>query len=144
MRTFHELFYLGQWVRYYDLWFMLKSSNPYQTLPSQTAQQFVQLPYHSLIGKISYKAQLVGIEVILCEESYTSKCSFLDQERIGKQDTYCGKPISRGLFRSKEGKVLNADVNAAYNIIRKALPNAPWVGGIEGVGFHPYSLEICS
>ncbi len=113
-------------------------------LRKRVMQQFVQLPYHSLIGKISYKAQLVGIEVILCEESYTSKCSFLDQERIGKHDTYCGKRISRGLFRSKEGKVLNADVNAAYNIIRKALPNAPWVDGIEGVGFHPYSLEICS
>ncbi|GAH12050.1 unnamed protein product, partial [marine sediment metagenome] len=79
-------------------------------------QKFVQLPYFKLIFQIQYKSKLVGIEVILEKESYTSKCSFLDNESIQKHKNYAGKRINRGLFRSRKGIVLNADVNAGYNI----------------------------
>ncbi|MDF2958079.1 MAG: Transposase [Candidatus Alkanophagales archaeon MCA70_species_1] len=41
-----------------------------------------------------------------------------------------------GLFKSKKGIIINADVNAAYNIIRKAIPEA-FADGVEGVGLHP-------
>jgi putative transposase len=87
-------------------------------------QKFVQLPYFKLISQIQYKAKLVGIDVILEKESYTSKCSFLDNESIQKHNNYAGKRINRGLFRSKKGIILNADVNAGYNIIKKVVPNA--------------------
>jgi transposase len=54
------------------------------------------------------------------EESYTSKCSALDLEPIQKQEQYQGRRIKRGLFASKEGKLINADVNGSLNIGRKA------------------------
>ena len=111
-------------------------------LGKKTTQQFSQLPFRMLIHYISYKAELIGIEVKICDESYTSLCSFLDQEPIYKHCRYTGRRISRGLFHSQNGTLINADVNAGYNIIRKALPNAPWADGIEGVGFHPYSLAL--
>ena len=68
------------------------------------------------------------------EEDHTSKCSFLDGEPIEHRE-YIGKRI-KGLFRSGK-RIINADVNAAYNIIRKAIPKAFEADGIEGVGLHP-------
>jgi putative transposase len=105
-------------------------------------QTFVQIPFFKLVSQINYKSKLIGIKVILVSESYTSKCSFLDFEPIEKHDNYLGKRISRGLFRSERGVVINADVNAAYNILIKAVPDAFSVDGIEGVGLHPYSITI--
>ena len=90
-------------------------------LGRRTNQNFVQIPHARFIEMITYKAQLAGIEVIMKEESYTSKCSFLDDEPIEKHDVYAGQRIKRGLFKSKNGKPINADVNAAYNIMRKHL-----------------------
>ena len=84
-------------------------------------QNFVQIPHARFIEMITYKAQLAGIEVITAEESYTSKCSFLDDEPIEKHDEYVGRRIKRGLFKSKTRKLINADVNAAYNIMKKHL-----------------------
>jgi transposase, IS605 orfB family len=66
------------------------------------------------------KQKKKNIEVITCEESYTSKCSFLDDEEICKHEKYAGKRVKRGLFRSSNGHEINADINAAYNIARKA------------------------
>ena len=96
-------------------------------------QNFVQIPFLMLIQQIKYKAEERGIEVILVEEDHTSKCSFLDCEPIEHRE-YIGKR-EKGLFRSERG-IINADVNAAYNIIRKAIPEA-FADGIEGVGLHP-------
>src|SRR5262249_22782669 len=93
-------------------------------LGARTNQNFVYLPHAQFIEMLTYKAQLVGILVIVSEESYTSKCSFLDLEPIGKRDTYCGKRIKRGLFRAGDGRLLNADVNGSYNILRKVVPKA--------------------
>ena len=90
-------------------------------LGRRTNQNFVQIPHARFIEMVTYKAALMGIEVIAKEESYTSKCSFLDDERIKKHDEYAGRRIKRGLFRSKDRKLINADVNAAYNIMRKHL-----------------------
>lgn len=92
---------------------------------------------------LTYKAQLVGINVITVEESYTSKCSFLDEEPIQKHVNYCGKRVKRGLFRTNIGKLINADVNGSYNILRKALPNAFAEGnGIQGAVVHPVQFRL--
>lgn len=67
---------------------------------------------------IRYKAQLKGINVIITEESYTSKCSFIDKEKICKHREYIGERTKIGMFVSPQWEI-NADVNAALNIIRK-------------------------
>ena len=72
------------------------------------------------ISMISYKATLEGINVKIVEESYTSKCSFLDNERICKHESYKGRRIKRGLFKTSFGKIINADINGAFNVIRKS------------------------
>ncbi len=96
---------------------------------------------------IKYKGEEIGIRVIEQEESHTSKCSFLDKEPIGHSGKYMGKRISRGLFRASFGKLINADVQGAYNIIKKAFPKAFMnlqvirADGIEGVGLHPIRIN---
>ena len=97
-------------------------------------QNFVQIPFNQFIHMLTYKARLVGIEIVEREESYTSKCSFLDNEPIEKHDVYLGKRIKRGLFRSNNGVLINADLNGALNILRKEVPNA----------FTGYGIEVCS
>ena len=86
-----------------------------------TNQNFVQIPFVQLISLLQYKCELQGIRFITTEESYTSKCSFLDLEEIVKQKEYVGKRVKRGLFQSKEGIQINADVNGSLNIGRKYL-----------------------
>ena len=104
-------------------------------------QNFVQLPIMRFADLMKYKCELEGIKVVYHEESYTSKCSFLDSEPICKHDKYMGKRVKRGLFVSRNGIKINADVNGAYNIMIKAIPNA-FANGIEGVGVHPMVLTI--
>lgn len=97
-------------------------------------QKFVQIPFNMFIHMVTYKSQLEGIEVIVHEESYTSKCSFLDNEEICRHETYKGKRIKRGLFRSYNGRLINADLNGALNILKKEIPNV----------FTEYGIEACS
>ena len=85
---------------------------------NQTNQNFVSIPYKMLIDMITYKAKLLGIDVKVVRESYTSGTSYLDGER---PDVSCydkSRRIRRGLFRSNTGICINADVNAAYQIIK--------------------------
>lgn len=93
-------------------------------LGKTTNQNFVQIPEYLLRKMIKYKGDEIGISVLDQEESHTSKCSFLDDEPIGHSGRYMGKRISRGLFRSSIGKLINADVQGAYNIIKKAFPKS--------------------
>ena len=104
-------------------------------------QNFVSIPFARFIYMLTYKAQLVGIRVVMTEESYTSKCSFLDFEPIGKHEVYQGKRVKRGLFRSATGKQYHADVNGSYNIIRKVASDA-FVQGSSGCVVHPASLAV--
>jgi len=104
-------------------------------------QNFVNIPYYSLIEMLKYKCEKYGLIFKTHEESYTSKCSFLDNEDITKHDEYLGKRIKRGLFKSKKGIIINADVNASYNILRKVIPNV-FANGIEGVAVHPYRVNL--
>ena len=62
-----------------------------------------------------------GIEVLITQEAYTSKCSALDLEPIQKHEKYIGKRRKRGLFVTSTGKLINADINGALNIARLGL-----------------------
>ena len=86
-----------------------------------TNQNFVQIPFTQLMKQLQYKCELRGIRFITTEESYTSKCSFLDEEEIKKHSSYKGKRVERGLFEVSNGTLINVDVNGSLNIGRKYL-----------------------
>jgi len=109
----------------------------------KTTQMFVTIPYLRIINMLKYKAAEVGIKVELIPEEYTSKCSFLDNEFPSKKSTYAGHRVSRGLFRSAHGIFINADVNAAYNILIKSDPQALPKRSVDGVGgYVMYPLRV--
>ena len=87
-------------------------------LGKRTNQTFVSIPYRMLIDMICYKAQLEGIRVSVVRESYTSGTSYLDGEKPEKILYDATRRIKRGMFKSNRGILINADVNAAYQIIK--------------------------
>ena len=111
------------------------------SLGRRTNQSFVNIPHRKLIEKIIYKARNVGIDVIITEESYTSGTSFIDRELPTKVFYNKDRRIHRGLFISNQGIHINADVNAAYQIMKKVFPNA-FADGIEGVVIHLVRVNI--
>ena len=93
----------------------------------QNNQNFVNIPYGQLRGKLEYLCELNGIVFVKQEESYTSKASFWDKDDIPvynadnpKEYPFSGKRVHRGLYKTASGKTLNADVNGALNIMRKS------------------------
>lgn len=114
-------------------------------LGKRNNQNFVGIPFNSLIQKLKYKCELTGIEFVTTEESYTSKCSFIDNEDMEYQSNYLGKRVKRGLFRSKDGILINADVNGSLNIVRKVvslfgLKDLNY--GIEGFAVNPLKVNL--
>ncbi len=112
-------------------------------LGKKNNQNFVQIPHTKLIEMLSYKAKMVGIKVILTEESYTSIASFMDNDAIPvylngekNQSTFSGKRVKRGLYRTGFGRLINTDVNGSLNIMRKAIPNV-FDHRIEGIVVPP-------
>ncbi|HME55262.1 MAG TPA: transposase [Candidatus Lokiarchaeia archaeon] len=106
-------------------------------------QAFVCIPFNDLVEKLVYKCEDAGIRFVETDESYTSKCSFLDRESIEHHDTYLGRRVKRGLFRSSNGTRINADVNGSYNILVKAFPEAMQLaGGDRGCALHPVRINI--
>lgn len=102
-------------------------------------QNFVQVPFDKFKQMIEYKAAMRGIKVIYQEESYTSKASFLDNDMIPiygnvhEKPQFSGRRIKRGLYQSKCGKLINADINGALNILKKAIGD-----------FNYDPIEVCS
>lgn len=98
------------------------------SLGKKNNQNWISIPHNMLVEQIEYKCEDIGIEVLRQEESYTSQASFLDKDEIpvykpGEKNTYefSGKRIKRGLYKAKDGAIIHADLNAAYNIARKKL-----------------------
>lgn len=104
-------------------------------------QTFVGVPHKKFIEMVQYKAQNVGINVIITEESYTSGTSFLDNEVPIKSNYNKNRRIHRGLFISNKGIKINADVNGAYQIMKKVFPNA-YSNGIKDVVLHPIRVNV--
>ena len=108
---------------------------------SKNNQNFVSIPHARYIEMLKYKAELIGMRVIVREEAHTSKCSFLDEEKVGHHEKYAGRRVKRGLFKSANGTKINADCNGSGNIVRKEVPNA-FENGIEGVVVRPVTVTI--
>ena len=90
-------------------------------------QNFVSIPFNKVIDIIKYKLENHGIKCIEQEESYTSKASFLDNDNIptfnegeNQKHTFSGKRISRNLYQTKNNQIIDADLNGALNIMKKA------------------------
>jgi IS605 OrfB family transposase len=113
------------------------------SLSKRNNQAFVSIPHSKLISYLEYKCKLVGIKLIKTEEGYTSKCDSLALEPVEKQECYLGKRIKRGLFQSKIGKLINADVNGALNILRKVIGDCQFVIDIinSGLLFRPVKIR---
>lgn len=110
-------------------------------LGKKNNQNFVQIPFNTFISMLTYKCKLQGITVLQQEESYTSKCSFLDGEPICKHESYVGRRVHRGLFKTACGLLINADVNGSLNILRKCKPKA-FANGVQGVVVRPRVLSL--
>ena len=94
---------------------------------SKNNQSFVNIPFKKILDILRYKLEDNGIEYKEQEESYTSKASYLDNDNIPiykeNDDTnyiFSGKRIKRGIYKSKQGKIINADLNGALNILKKS------------------------
>lgn len=101
-------------------------------------QNFVQIPFVRFIEMIQYKAEEQGIAVILTEESYTSGTSFIDNELPVKENYNKSRRIKRGLFKSNNNILINADLNGAYQIIKKVFP----IKWDRGCALHPVVVNI--
>ena len=106
-----------------------------------TNQNFVFIPYEKFINMVKYKAENIGIRIIITEESYTSGTSFLDDELPCKENYNKSRRTERGLFRSNKGVLINSDVNGSFQIMKKVFPNVK-SNGIEVVDFQPIVISL--
>ena len=104
-------------------------------------QNFVSIPFETFISMLRYKSERQGLRFVEINESHTSKCSSLDLEEVKHHDSYIGKRVKRGLFRTKNGILLNADINGAYNIMRKVKGDAA-MPPYRGFGYNPVKKFI--
>jgi putative transposase len=118
------------------------------TLGRRGNQNVVSVPHARFIETLTYKAQLVGIQVMVSEERHTSKASFLDADPLpvygtaeAQTTTFSGRRVERGLYRAGDGRHINADVNGAYNIVRKVAPDA-FTQGSRGCVVRPVRLAV--
>ena len=123
---------LMEWCKSHKVGYLVLGSNKFWKQESNMGkcnnQNFVSIPFEMLKSMIESKSNEYGITVIRQEESYTSKASFLDLDFIptySKEDPdtkyhFSGRRIHRGLYKSKDGTLMNADINGAANILRKA------------------------
>lgn len=110
---------------------------------SKVNQSFVSIPLAKFVNKLKFKLNMHNIDVKIINESYTSLTSFIDNEEIIKKEKYLGKRIYRGLFKASNNKVINADLNAACNILRKSKPNDEVITHLRDRGLTiPYRVQV--
>ena len=113
-------------------------------------QQFVQLPHARFIDQVTYKAHLVGIKVVIQEESYTSKASFLDSDALPtyqanrtEKPIFSGTRTARSWYRASDGTIIHADINGSFNILRKSNSDLLQLGrGVAGAAVRPRRLAV--
>jgi IS605 OrfB family transposase len=119
-------------------------------LGKRNNQNFTQIPVFTFKRKLESLCERYGIEVVEQEESYTSKASSLDGDILPvwnadnpKTYTFSGKRIKRGLYRTAQGWVVNADANGALNILRKHTSKLnELIGQFRGCLAQPLRVQI--
>lgn len=114
-------------------------------------RSFHGIAYARLINLIRYKAEAYGMAVVTVEESYTSKTSFIDGDELrnyADKDQPDVAPAARmSGYRSTENRnwfvrrrdavkpgeitKVHADVNGAFNIIRKVFKDFCYHAGLS-------------
>jgi putative transposase len=134
---------------------LVLGKNPYWktgvALGKKHNQEFVQIPHAKLLELLTYKAEAKGIQVLVTEESYTSKASFLDLDPLPVYDPAQGaeqeeRPRFAGRrdgrwYRVKGRAPIHADVNGSYNIGRNVFPTA-FRPGIAATAVRPRRLAV--
>lgn len=110
-------------------------------LGKRNNQNFVSIPFETFISMLRYKSARQGLRFVEVNESHTSKCSSFDLEPVEHHDPYVGKRVKRGLFKTKDGILLNADINGSYNIMRKVKGDAA-MPPYTGFGYNPVKKFI--
>ena len=133
--------YIANYAKEHDIDIVVVGHNKHQkqniNIGHVNNQNFVQIPTTMLINQLQYKLNRLGIELMIVEESYTSKASFEHNDFLptisinDEAASFSGKRICRGLYQSNGKRPVNADVNGAANIMRKAFPNvSEWDSGV--------------
>ena len=114
-----------------------------------TNQQFTQISFGSLRETLGVLCERYGMRYIEQEESYTSKASCLDLDDIpvynpGQPYTgaFSGKRVHRGLYQFADGRIANADVNGAANILRKSKQNFDFEELCKGLLGSPLRIRV--
>lgn len=112
-------------------------------------QNFVQIPFWQLRRKLEALCSRYGIEYLEQEESYTSKASFYDRDKIPvynadnpSKHKFSGRRIKRGLYRTKDKHLCNSDINGSANILVKGIHRLPWERVSSGFLANPLRIFI--
>ena len=132
--------YVVDWCVLYGIDALVVGKNDGWKQENQGMQNFTYIPYDLFIQMLAYKCENNGIKFVAQEEGYTSGTSFVDEEEPTKENYDKSRRVYRGLFIGYNGIRINADVNGAYQILKKVIPNA-FANGIEGVGLHPLTIK---
>ena len=88
-------------------------------------RSFKEIPIEQFAKRIEYKAKIYGMEVVRINESYTSGVSSIDLDEITKENYQKSRRVKRGLYISKEGKKIKADIKGSIHILRKNNKSIP-------------------
>ena len=133
--------YVVDWCVLYGIDTLIVGHNDEWKQNNKGMQNFIYIPYELFLQMLAYKCENNGIKFIENEEAYTSGTSFVDEEAPIKENYNKERRVHRGLFIGTNGKRINADVNGAYQIMKKVIPDA-FSKGIEGVGLHPMTIKV--
>lgn len=133
--------YIVDWCVLYNIDTLIVGHNDEWKQRNKGMQNFTYIPYDMFIQMLAYKCENNGIRFVETEEEYTSGTSFIDNEDPIKSNYDKSRRVYRGLFVGNNGVKVNADVNGAYQILKKVIPNA-FADGIEGAGLHPTVVKL--
>lgn len=133
--------YVVDWCVLYGIDTLIVGHNDEWKQKKQGMQNFTYIPYELFIQMLAYKCENNGIKFVENEETYTSGTSFLDNEDPVKENYNKERRVHRGLFIADCGNKISADVNGAYQILKKVIPDA-FSKGIEGAGSHPIIINL--
>lgn len=133
--------YVVDWCVLYGIDTLIAGHNDKWKQNNKGMQNFTYIPYELFIKMLEYKCENNGIRFTENEEAYTSGTSFVDEEEPAKENYNKNRRVHRGLFVGSNGIRINADVNGAYQIMKKVIPDA-FSKGIEGAGLHPTIIKL--